>query len=145
MVIIPVVEVDEKRLAAVCDKYGIAELKVFGSRARGLPGDGRELCRAPVSEAFAVAAPARAQLSRPAPDSAPVDPVCRVQRHGAGLLGPVRTARPMLRSASGARHIDVLGHSPAGDRLIAERGYEAHTAGRDSRNLVGSRRDTCGR
>lgn len=35
MVIIPGVEVDEERLAAICDKYGIAELKVFGSRARG--------------------------------------------------------------------------------------------------------------
>jgi predicted nucleotidyltransferase len=35
MVIIPGVEVDEARLAAICDKYGIAELKVFGSRARG--------------------------------------------------------------------------------------------------------------
>jgi predicted nucleotidyltransferase len=34
MVIIPGVEVDEARLAAICDKYGIAELKVFGSRAR---------------------------------------------------------------------------------------------------------------
>ncbi len=36
MLIIPGVEVDEARLAAICDKYGIAELKVFGSRARGL-------------------------------------------------------------------------------------------------------------
>jgi len=35
MVIIPGIEVDEARLAAICDKYGIAELKVFGSRARG--------------------------------------------------------------------------------------------------------------
>lgn len=35
MVIIPGVEVDEARLAAICDKYGIAELKVFGSRVRG--------------------------------------------------------------------------------------------------------------
>jgi predicted nucleotidyltransferase len=35
MLIIPGVEVDEARLAAICDKYGIAELKVFGSRARG--------------------------------------------------------------------------------------------------------------
>src|SRR5690348_9738107 len=35
MVMIPGVEVDEARLAAICDKYGIAELKVFGSRARG--------------------------------------------------------------------------------------------------------------
>ncbi len=29
------VEIDEARLAAVCDRYGIAELKLFGSRARG--------------------------------------------------------------------------------------------------------------
>ena len=35
MLIIPGVEVDEARLAAVCDRYGIAELKVFGSRVRG--------------------------------------------------------------------------------------------------------------
>jgi len=35
MVIIPGVEVAEERLAAICNKYGIAELKVFGSRARG--------------------------------------------------------------------------------------------------------------
>jgi predicted nucleotidyltransferase len=35
MVIIPGVEVDEARLAAICDMYGIAELKIFGSRARG--------------------------------------------------------------------------------------------------------------
>jgi predicted nucleotidyltransferase len=35
MLIIPGVEVDEGRLAAICDRYGIAELKIFGSRARG--------------------------------------------------------------------------------------------------------------
>jgi uncharacterized protein len=35
MLIIPGVEADEARLAAICDKYGIAELKVSGSRARG--------------------------------------------------------------------------------------------------------------
>jgi uncharacterized protein len=29
------VEVDEAQLAAICDRYGIAELKLFGSRARG--------------------------------------------------------------------------------------------------------------
>lgn len=29
------VEVDEAQLAAICDRYGITELKVFGSRARG--------------------------------------------------------------------------------------------------------------
>jgi uncharacterized protein len=35
VLIIPGAEVDEARLAAVCDRYGIAELKVFGSRVRG--------------------------------------------------------------------------------------------------------------
>ena len=28
-------EVDEKRLADICDRYGIAKLEVFGSQARG--------------------------------------------------------------------------------------------------------------
>jgi uncharacterized protein len=35
MQIAPDIEVDEAALAAVCDRYGIAELKVFGSRAHG--------------------------------------------------------------------------------------------------------------
>jgi len=35
MPIVPGAKADETRLAAICDKYGIAELKVFGSRARG--------------------------------------------------------------------------------------------------------------
>lgn len=35
MLIAPDVEVDDTALAAICDRYGIAELKVFGSRARG--------------------------------------------------------------------------------------------------------------
>ena len=35
MLIIPGVEVDERRLADICDRYGIAELQVFGSQARG--------------------------------------------------------------------------------------------------------------
>ena len=35
MLIMPGAEADEARLAAICDKYGIAELKAFGSRARG--------------------------------------------------------------------------------------------------------------
>jgi predicted nucleotidyltransferase len=35
MTTIPGVEIDEARLATVCDRYGIAELKLFGSRARG--------------------------------------------------------------------------------------------------------------
>jgi hypothetical protein len=33
MVIIPVVEVDDGRLADICDRYGIAELQTFGSQA----------------------------------------------------------------------------------------------------------------
>jgi predicted nucleotidyltransferase len=33
MRIAPDIDVDDTALAAVCDKYGIAELKVFGSRA----------------------------------------------------------------------------------------------------------------
>jgi predicted nucleotidyltransferase len=35
VLIVPGIEVDEIRLAEVCDRYGIAELRVFGSRARG--------------------------------------------------------------------------------------------------------------
>jgi uncharacterized protein len=35
VVIVPGVDVDETRLAEICDRYGIAELRVFGSRARG--------------------------------------------------------------------------------------------------------------
>jgi predicted nucleotidyltransferase len=35
MMISPGIEADEARLAAICNKYGIAELKIFGSRARG--------------------------------------------------------------------------------------------------------------
>ena len=35
MLIIPGVEVDEERLADICRRYGIAELQVFGSQARG--------------------------------------------------------------------------------------------------------------
>jgi predicted nucleotidyltransferase len=38
MLIIPGVEVDERRLADICDRYGIAELKIFGSQARGTAG-----------------------------------------------------------------------------------------------------------
>ena len=38
MLIIPGVEVDERRLANICDRYGIAELKIFGSQARGTAG-----------------------------------------------------------------------------------------------------------
>ncbi len=35
MRIAPDVEVDDRALAAVCDRYGIAELKIFGSRVHG--------------------------------------------------------------------------------------------------------------
>jgi predicted nucleotidyltransferase len=35
VLITPGVEVDEARLAAICDRGGIAELKAFGSRVRG--------------------------------------------------------------------------------------------------------------
>ena len=35
MRIAPDIEVDDRALAAICDRYGIAELKVFGSRAHG--------------------------------------------------------------------------------------------------------------
>lgn len=35
MRIAPDIDVNERALAAVCDRYGIAELKIFGSRARG--------------------------------------------------------------------------------------------------------------
>src|SRR5215467_13296330 len=38
MLIIPGVEVDERRLTDICDRYGIAELKVFGSQAHGTAG-----------------------------------------------------------------------------------------------------------
>jgi uncharacterized protein len=35
MLIVPGVEVDEARLADICDRYGIAKLQIFGSQARG--------------------------------------------------------------------------------------------------------------
>jgi uncharacterized protein len=35
MLIIAGVEVDEGRLADICNRYGIAELQIFGSQARG--------------------------------------------------------------------------------------------------------------
>jgi hypothetical protein len=43
MLMIPGVEVDEKRLADICDRYGIAELQVFGSQARGTAGPGSDI------------------------------------------------------------------------------------------------------
>jgi hypothetical protein len=38
MLIIPGLEVDERRLADICDRYGIAKLEIFGSLARGTAG-----------------------------------------------------------------------------------------------------------
>lgn len=38
MLIIPGVEVDQERLADICDRYGIAKLEIFGSQARGTAG-----------------------------------------------------------------------------------------------------------
>jgi predicted nucleotidyltransferase len=38
MLIIPGVEVDEARLADICDRYGVAKLEIFGSQARGTAG-----------------------------------------------------------------------------------------------------------
>ncbi len=38
MIVAPGIEVDDAALAAVCDRYGIAELRLFGSRARGSAG-----------------------------------------------------------------------------------------------------------
>lgn len=43
MRIAPGIEVDDAALAAVCDRYGIAELQVFGSRARGTAGPHRDV------------------------------------------------------------------------------------------------------
>ena len=34
MLITPNIEIDEGRLADICDRYGIAELRIFGSQAR---------------------------------------------------------------------------------------------------------------
>ena len=38
MLIIPGVEVDGRRLADICERYGLAELKIFGSQARRTAG-----------------------------------------------------------------------------------------------------------
>jgi predicted nucleotidyltransferase len=38
MLITPGVEVEETRLTDICDRYGIAELQIFGSQARGTAG-----------------------------------------------------------------------------------------------------------
>ena len=43
MLIIRGAEVDEARLAAICNRYGIAELKIFGSQARGTAQPGSDI------------------------------------------------------------------------------------------------------
>ena len=43
MISVAGVEVDERRLAELCDRYGIAELKVFGSSARGEAGPASDI------------------------------------------------------------------------------------------------------
>jgi predicted nucleotidyltransferase len=43
MRIAPDFNVDDAALAAVCDKYGIAELRIFGSRARGTASPGSDI------------------------------------------------------------------------------------------------------
>lgn len=43
MRIAPDVDVDDEALAAVCDRYGIAELRIFGSRARGTARPGSDI------------------------------------------------------------------------------------------------------
>src|SRR5271166_1337185 len=43
MRIAPDLDIDDAALAAVCDKYGIAELKIFGSRARGTASPGSDI------------------------------------------------------------------------------------------------------
>jgi|SRR5580658_10469745 predicted nucleotidyltransferase len=43
MRIAPDIDVDAAALASICDRYGIAELKVFGSRARGTAGPGSDI------------------------------------------------------------------------------------------------------
>lgn len=43
VVIVPGVDVDEARLAEICDGYGIAGLKVFGSRVRGTERPGSDI------------------------------------------------------------------------------------------------------
>ena len=51
MATIPGVTVDEARLAAVCARYGIARLRVFGSVARGTATPGQRHRRALRAEA----------------------------------------------------------------------------------------------
>jgi len=43
MLITPDIEIDEGRLADICDRYGIAELRIFGSQARGAVGPASDI------------------------------------------------------------------------------------------------------
>jgi hypothetical protein len=43
MRVAPDIDIDEQALAAVCERYGIAELKIFGSRARGTASPGSDV------------------------------------------------------------------------------------------------------
>jgi uncharacterized protein len=43
MLITPDIEIDQGRLADICDRYGIAELRIFGSQARGTAGPGSDI------------------------------------------------------------------------------------------------------
>jgi len=43
VLIAPDIEVDGAALAAICDRYGIGELKVFGSRAHGTARPGSDI------------------------------------------------------------------------------------------------------
>ena len=43
MLIIAGSEVEEARLAAICDRYGIAKLEIFGSEARGTAKPGSDI------------------------------------------------------------------------------------------------------
>jgi uncharacterized protein len=43
MLIILGLEVDESRLAEICDRYGIAKLEIFGSQARGTAGPSSDI------------------------------------------------------------------------------------------------------
>jgi uncharacterized protein len=43
MLITPDIEIDQGRLADICDRYGIAELRIFGSQARGAAGPGSDI------------------------------------------------------------------------------------------------------
>lgn len=39
----PELDIDDEAIAAVCDRYGIAELRIFGSHAHGTAAPGRDI------------------------------------------------------------------------------------------------------